>query len=280
MDTRARPGARRRKIPVPAIHETSRLCYALLIRGAMHRRSEQVQAPQRHAMLPNFKIVIGAVLLSVIMFAMTGAGVVMPVTYTRVGEMPQIGRPMMQRMITDEPEQARFHVLSLERRAGELDRLRELVTLNSEPELAVAPAAQKPFAPEPAAVGNPEPDIAPVLAAAKNAETLVEPSIVPGIASEQLQAAASQADGVPGIPTPAETRSSEQTVAALPATPPDDAVRPRPPSRGQVWLPRLRPVARVAAPIPRRVVFHRVYRVVHAPPADPGLFGSPSLQSR
>jgi len=227
-------------------------------------------------MLPNYKIVIGAVLLSVIMFAMTGAGVVMPVTYTRVGEMPEIGRPMMQRMITDEPEQTRFHVLSLERRAEELDRLRQLVTLNSVSELAVARAAEKPLAPEPVAVGSPEPDIAPVLAVPKNAETLIEPSIVPGIASDQ--AAASQADGAPGIPAPAETSGDKQTVAALPAPPPDDSVRPRPVPRDQVRL--LRPVARIAAPIPRRVVFHRVYRVVRAPPADPGLFGSSSLQFR
>ena len=46
-------------------------------------------------MLPNFKIVIGGILIFVLLFAVTGAGVVAPQIYTRVGAMPEIGRPLI-----------------------------------------------------------------------------------------------------------------------------------------------------------------------------------------
>jgi hypothetical protein len=84
-------------------------------------------------MLPNFTIVVCGAVLTVIMLAVTGSGLITPETRTRIGEMPEVGRPMMQRMITEEAGRTQFAVLELSRRVEELGRLRDLV--------APAPAA-------------------------------------------------------------------------------------------------------------------------------------------
>src|SRR5258708_8983907 len=78
-------------------------------------------------MLPNFTVVICGAVLTVIMLAVTGSGLITPETRTRIGEMPEVGRPMMQRMIAEPAGQAQFATLALSRRAEELGRLRDLV---------------------------------------------------------------------------------------------------------------------------------------------------------
>jgi hypothetical protein len=85
-------------------------------------------------MLPNFKIVIGGILVFVLLFAVTGAGVVAPQTYTRVGAMPEIGRPLMQRVIPDESA-----LLSTSLRRGDELRLHELAALMAIAEPLAAP---------------------------------------------------------------------------------------------------------------------------------------------
>jgi len=85
-------------------------------------------------MLPNFKSVIGGVLFFVLLFAVTGAGVVTPRTYTRIGAMPEIGRPLMQRVIADESA-----LLSTSLRRGDELRLHELAALVAIAELQAAP---------------------------------------------------------------------------------------------------------------------------------------------
>jgi hypothetical protein len=85
-------------------------------------------------MLPNFKIVIGGILVFVLLFAVTGAGVVAPQTYTRVGAMPEIGRPLMQRVIPDESA-----LLSTSLRRGDELRLHELAALMAIAEPQAAP---------------------------------------------------------------------------------------------------------------------------------------------
>src|SRR6516162_9592733 len=77
-------------------------------------------------MLPNFTIVICGAILTVMMLAVTGSGLVTPETRTRIGETPEIGRPMVQRMIPEQAGQAQFAALDLSRRAEEIGRLRDL----------------------------------------------------------------------------------------------------------------------------------------------------------
>jgi hypothetical protein len=101
------------------IHEVLRLCYGSADSG--DGRAFPGTATQ---MLPNFKIVIGGVLIFVLLFAVTGAGVVTPQVYTRIGAMPEIGRPLMQRVMADESAQ-----LSTALRRGDEVRQRELATL-------------------------------------------------------------------------------------------------------------------------------------------------------
>ena len=69
-------------------------------------------------MLPNFTIVVCGAILTVMMLAVTGSGLITPETRTRIGEMPEVGRPMMQRMISEPAGQAQFAALELSRRAA------------------------------------------------------------------------------------------------------------------------------------------------------------------
>jgi len=124
-------------------------------------------------MLPNFTIVICGAILTVMMLAVTGSGLVTPETRTRIGETPEIGRPMVQRMIPEQAGQAQFAALDLSRRAEEIGRLRDLAppALVSEPasaardvELVQEPAKEP--APEPVATEHPDEPAAPVVTAA------------------------------------------------------------------------------------------------------------------
>jgi hypothetical protein len=124
-------------------------------------------------MLPNFTIVICGAILTVMMLAVTGSGLVTPETRTRIGEMPEIGRPMVQRMIPEQAGQAQFAALDLSRRTEEIGRLRDLAppALVSEPapaarddELVQEPAKEP--APEPVAAEHPGESAAPLVAAA------------------------------------------------------------------------------------------------------------------
>lgn len=82
-------------------------------------------------MLPNFKYLICGLVLGLLLFAAAGAGAVLPDSHTRVGEMPEIGRPMMLRAIAEEPATAQFHMMAVVRRARELERLRLLALFES-----------------------------------------------------------------------------------------------------------------------------------------------------
>ena len=161
-------------------------------------------------MLPNFKIVIGGIVIFVLLFAVTGAGVLTPEVYTRVGAMPEIGRPMMQHVMAD--ESAQFPATA--RRADEL-RLRELALLVAVPE------------PQ-AADGDEQARIAP--AADEKSDADAEP-IVAAIAADSASAAlAAPPLGGPGlIATPSPVlRAWEEPVAAMTAAPttPDGAPGP------------------------------------------------------
>jgi hypothetical protein len=211
-------------------------------------------------MLPSFRIVIGAVFLCAILFAMSGAGVVMPETRTRFGEVPEVGRPMMTRIIADEPAQAQFRRLNMARRAEQLEELRARTVL------------------ELAAQGAPAADTAVVVAANVAAENPDHGAVAAPIAAGAIpnlgEPLALRPDGalgsaLPGNPivtampaapvAPAVVRDDDPTVEAAVAEL-EPAAPGEPPTIGAVWLPRVRPIE--TSPAPRRAV-HRVRHFGH-----------------
>ncbi len=179
-------------------------------------------------MLPSYKTVIGVVLLSAVLFVMTGAGVVMPETYTRIGEMPEISRPMMQSMITDGAGQARFHLLNLTRRAEELDKLRMLAALE---------------------VDSPLADAAPILTATKiSAEPTTSSAIAPTATPPMSLAAKPAAPETSAIASRVSAPERTDSVSTPDALADSESVGPaRPAARGIVAATESEATPKVAA---------------------------------
>jgi hypothetical protein len=258
-------------------------------------------------MLPNFTIVICGAVLTVMMLAVTGSGLITPETRTRIGEMPEVGRPMMQRMISEPAGQAQLAVLELSRRAEEIGRLRDLVTpaLVSEPAPAVGDGEPAQPAKEPAsaavAADHPdEPFVAPTVAAAPmpvpDVVVVAEAAPAPPAALQAHDSGKSVADPLPANPAdtsvdaieamiPGPGATGSQSVAALANT---EEVAPSVHlgARLNVRLPRARTVAK-AATSARRLVRHAVrrpHRHLHRAYAfhggAPNPFGRPGMQYR
>ena len=194
-------------------------------------------------MLPNFTIVICGAILTVMMLAVTGSGLVTPETRTRIGETPEIGRPMVQRMIPEQAGQAQFAALDLSRRAEEIGRLRDLAppALVFEPAPAVVAAvapAPPPAAPPPAA-----PPAAPQADDSDKAPADTPPADSRDTAAAPVDATEAMVPGVPGVDA-----ADSRTVAAPPDTAemvPSVHLGARPNLR----LPRGRAQARAAAAV-------------------------------
>ena len=231
-------------------------------------------------MLPNLKILICGVVVALLLFAVTGAGVLLPESYTRVGEMPEVGRPMMQRMIADAPAQAQLHILTLARRGEELDRLRERAAI--EVASVFAPAQPEPDLLTPAVIENLTTD---GVSATDAATPALQPSgamgTVSGTASGvvQLSPAPSRTDETPDAALPTADAAPVQ-VAALPPTSADTEPEETWPRLLKVPLPPVRPSARTSG-VHRRA-FHRKPRVAQASFDTFGqsLFGQPPLPYR
>jgi hypothetical protein len=167
-------------------------------------------------MLPNFTIVVCGAVLTVIMLAVTGSGLITPETRTRIGAMPEVGRPMMQHLIAEPAGQAQIAMLEVARRAEELGRLRDLAPSVPGPAPAVAdderpaePAtAQSPGEPAAPAIATPA---APVIAAPAPVET---PPAAPIIVAA--------APAVPTLPFP-PAEDADGAVADAPPAPPREA---------------------------------------------------------
>ncbi len=194
-------------------------------------------------MLPNFTIVVCGAILTVMMLAVTGSGLVTPETRTRIGEMPEVGRPMLQRMIPEQAGQAQFAALDLSRRAEEIGRLRDLAppALVSEPAPAVRDAelVQEPAkepAPEPIAAEHPDEPAAPVVTAAPPAPpatvvvAAVAPAPPPAAPPPATPPAAPQTDDsgkAPAVTPPADPRDTAASAvdtleAVIPTVPGTD----------------------------------------------------------
>jgi hypothetical protein len=205
--------------------------------GCVIRRNVLAFPETATNMLPNFKIVIGGVLIFMLLFAVTGAGVVTPQIYTRIGAMPEIGRPMMQHVFADEAGLAQPH------RSDEL-RLRELAALAAIPEPQAAPDLGEQSAVE-------EADD-------EKSEAAAEP-IVATIAAVSARTAAPPPEGGDSVTVPPRSLnagSEPDAAAAAPSRPPGltaafaagsvtDVDRVRPPANE---LPQARPAARQDAP--------------------------------
>jgi hypothetical protein len=194
-------------------------------------------------MLPNLKFLVGGVVFGLLLFAVAGAGVMLPDSHTRVGEMPEVGRPMMQRVMAEEPALAQFYTA---RRSEGLERLREPASLV----LASASTRTKP--------------------------NLVKPTVVAdrssaSIFAQHVEAPVSQCTGATGImsktasgsvPVPrAETgsdviRNEFDRIAALPPSADGDLNAPT--LRLVVPLPHSRRFARIHNF--HRRAFHRKHR--------------------
>jgi hypothetical protein len=126
-------------------------------------------------MLPNLKFVACGILFCILLFAVTGAGVMLPDSRTHIGEMPEVGRPMMQRSMAEVPGRAQAHMMAAARRSDELDRLRE-----------PAPVETAPPEPEP---GPSDPDL--------SQPDLPKPDVVVAAASDGDKPPHSTPDGSP-----------------------------------------------------------------------------------
>ena len=246
-------------------------------------------------MLPSFKIVLGALLLCAVLFAISGAGIVLPESRTRFGEVPEAGRSMMQPMIGEERAQERLQRLNTARRAEQLEELRErtLLELATPPAPAEdAPAADTPATEALAAVAS-VPDAPATMSTAPAAVETPDPDIiaepVPGGSTPSLgEPAALQPDGALGSALPSNT-----IVAAMPAAPVapaavqdeaatqpvtvelEDPTPDEPLAIDGVRPPRMRPLR--ASVVPRRTV-HRIrhHHIAHVQSANQsfGNFGS------
>jgi hypothetical protein len=157
-------------------------------------------------MLPNFTVVICGAILTVFMLAVAGSGLIDPQTRTRIGAMPEIGRPMMQHMITEPAAREQFAAYEMSRRAEELMRLRDLAPTAVEP----APAAEH------------DDDALPAVDSAAAADAL--PAAVAEAAPEEAAPPVAEKapgrDGV-GLLAPEDSRlAAEPAVELLPAAPP------------------------------------------------------------
>jgi hypothetical protein len=196
-------------------------------------------------MLPNFTLVICGAVLTVLMLAVTGSGLVVPETRTRIGEMPEIGRPMMQRVMVETTARAELAALELSRRAEEIGRLRDLVPAVVQPDIgaedireASAPAAIREGDPEPATEAPPptadaaaRDPAAQTAGAARTADT-TDPSDAPSVSAAPVEtvvaAVASAHDDEDGKAVPegrvapsAPAAAGSTRVGSAEAAPPD-----------------------------------------------------------
>ncbi|MGC2778872.1 MAG: hypothetical protein WA418_24900, partial [Bradyrhizobium sp.] len=92
-------------------------------------------------MLPTFRLFFVAVAIVIAALAVAGRGLVTPSEgYTRIGDVPGVGRALMQQAIVRDPDAAKMRMLASARRADELERLRDLPAAPTRTEDAPAEA--------------------------------------------------------------------------------------------------------------------------------------------
>jgi hypothetical protein len=160
-------------------------------------------------MLPDLRFLICGVLFCFLLFTMTGAGVRLPDARTRIGETPEVGRTMMQRSMAEASGQVQFYMMTVARRADELERLRDQAAVEAAPAMAQSEEPAKPEAqtepglPKPAIVANPAPDgTAPDSAVAVDVEAPIQASRVEIARNDQPEEAVGQRTAALVPPSP------------------------------------------------------------------------------
>jgi hypothetical protein len=222
-------------------------------------------------MLPNFTVVICGAVLTVLMLAVAGTGLIDPQTRTRIGTMPEIGRPMMQGMITEPAARGQFAALEMSRRAEELMRLRDLVPATADP----APAAEHEDPAEPTSESD---AAAPqrVLPSDKTAVPTASGQPVPAPAAE----AAPATDAVPAAVAEAAPAAEEEPPAVAEAPAADSADLPSPEDSKVAAEPAVEP-SPAAHPIATSIAPPAFVPegVAAAPPAEPPAMAEQSESS-
>ncbi len=245
-------------------------------------------------MFPDIKIVLGGILLAVILMAATGSGMVTPQTYTRIGEMPVVGRPMVQEALPGQAGEAQFHILTLSRRTTELARLRDLAARDLTPDSAPAPGdGETSTTTTPAVAESSDGDATsgPMIASVENDPMPAASAAQPAVQEAPIAPPAG-AEGVRAqddTPPPQATVTTDPAddidpvaVAASPDRQPEQAESSNAPAITQVKLPRARPTPGIAGSTARRWPrsLHPARRLARVSPVDStaGLFGSPTPQ--
>jgi len=206
-------------------------------------------------MLPNLKFLIGGVVFGLLLFAVTGAGVTLPDSYTRVGAPPEIGRPMMQGMIAGEPAKAQLYAMAASRRKEELERLRVRVFI----ELASASVQREADLLKPSPIAKPT-------SGGILTEDFEAPTPRPSETTGAMPGTASFSVTVSPAETPSDARPGGldgSQIATLPPTSGDSSLNEPVPGRMKVPLPPMRRT--ITNGIHRRALHHRRHRVARAP---------------
>jgi hypothetical protein len=219
-------------------------------------------------MLPNFTVVICGAVLTVLMLAVAGSGLIDPQTRTRIGAMPEIGRPMMQRMITEPAARGQFAALETSRRADELMRLRDLAPAVADPALTAEhddpvqpavesadPASQPPSDAVAAAAASTEAEPTAVAEAVRAAAAEAPPATVAPTAS---------ATGAEAAPAPVAIAEPTSAIAVEEATTPDDAAAPAPEDTKLAAEPAVEPPPEAPPVVPPVSTL-----IAAAPPPEP-----------
>lgn len=181
-------------------------------------------------MLPNLKLVICGILFCILLFAVAGIGVMRPESRTHVGEMPEVGRPMMQRSMADASSQAQVYSMTVARRSDELDRLRVSAaaeTAAAPPEPEAQPDTPKPDLSQP---DGPKPDS--VATAASGDAVTANPAVIPvpdGTSDGAASIQAASASPAPAAETQSDDPADEagRQQLATPAAAEESAAIPR-----------------------------------------------------
>jgi hypothetical protein len=205
-------------------------------------------------MLPNLRFLTCGILFCLVLFVMAGTGAMLPDARTRIGEMPEIGRPMMQQSIAEAaPAPMQFYRVTVLRPDDDLERPRDAAAAETAQPDSDLPAAD-PANPDLSQPDVPKPEV--------SKPDLTKPDAV--------------ADALPDDKGSAPAQVPAAVVAPVPARHDDGAGEADPPRVLALALPAIEssgaaPRA-VNAPLPpprpalsasrRHRVLHRRYRLL------------------